>query len=46
MEITKEMLIEKEACEKQIKIFEEVFPNGAVWPDDVNKAVYSGLDVK
>lgn len=45
MKITKEMLIKEKACEEQIKLFEEVFPNGAIWPDDIKKASKTRLNI-
>jgi len=45
MKITKQMLIDADACDDQVALFEKTFPDGATWPDDVEKAGRAGLDV-
>ena len=45
MRITKQILIDAKACNDQVKLFEKTFPDGATWPDDVEKASRAGLDV-
>ena len=46
MKITKQMLIDAKACEDQVKLFEATFPDGATWPDDMEKASRAELDVR
>ena len=43
LKITADMLREHDACQDQVDLFEEVFPNGAVVPDDIEKAGKAGL---
>ena len=42
--ITTEKLIQLDACSKGIEKFQEHFPKGATWPDDVAKATKLGLN--
>lgn len=34
------------ACKEQVKLFNRVFPNGAEWPSDQDKAGRAGLDTR
>jgi hypothetical protein len=45
MKITKQTLVNAEACEDQVELFEATFPDGATWPDDMEEASRAGLDV-
>ena len=45
MKITKQTLIDAKACEDQVELFEATFPDGATWPDDMEKASRAKLDV-
>jgi len=44
MKITVDMLRAKNACEDQVELFEQVFPNGMDWPADLETAGRAGLD--
>ena len=46
MKITKQMLADAKACENQVELFDKTFPDGATWPDDMEKASRAGLDVR
>ena len=46
MKVTKQMLVDAKACENQVKLFEATFPDGATWPDDMEKASRAGLGVQ
>ena len=39
------MLHARKACADQVATFERVFPDGAVWPRDADKARAAGLDL-
>ena len=45
MKITKQTLIDAKACEDQVELFEATFPDGATWPDDMEKASRAELNV-
>ena len=46
MKITKQALVDAQACKNQVELFEATFPDGATWPDDMEKASRAGLDVR
>jgi hypothetical protein len=46
MKITNQALVDAQACEDQVELFEATFPDGATWPDDMEKASRAKLDVQ
>ena len=43
--ITDTMLALRKACSDQLCEFRRLFPDGATWPDDIEKAEKAGLDI-
>ena len=44
--VTLERLKENKACASAVRVFIREFPDGAIWPDDADKARAVGLDIE
>ena len=44
--VTVEHLRQRKACGNQVQLFQRIFPEGATWPDDIDRAREAGLDIE
>ena len=44
--VTVEHLRQRNACGNQVQLFQRIFPSGATWPDDIDRAREAGLDIE
>jgi hypothetical protein len=44
--VDEKMLVARGACANEVRTFKRLFPDGATWPDDIEKARSAGLSVE